>query len=81
MPTYVYETIPEDPSTTPRRFEMEQRMSDDPLHTDPESGLPVRRVISGGIGLLSAGGAGSAPAYEPSGMGGGSCCGGMCGCG
>nr|VFJ96271.1 MAG: hypothetical protein BECKH772A_GA0070896_1010112 [Candidatus Kentron sp. H]VFJ97024.1 MAG: hypothetical protein BECKH772B_GA0070898_101032 [Candidatus Kentron sp. H]VFK02764.1 MAG: hypothetical protein BECKH772C_GA0070978_101022 [Candidatus Kentron sp. H] len=80
MPTYVYETIPENLSTEPRRFEVEQRMSDEPLQTDPDTGLPVRRVITGGIGLLSVGGAGSAPAYEPS-MGGGACCSGMCGCG
>jgi len=78
MPTYVYETIPQDAATTPRRFEVEQRMSEDPLHTDPETGLPVRRVISGGIGLLSAGGA---SAYEPPPSMGGGCCGGMCGCG
>ena len=80
MPTYVYETIPDDPSIAPRRFEVEQRMSDDPLRADPDTGLPVRRVISGGVGLLSMGGGGSVPSYEP-GMGGGSCCGGMCGCG
>nr|VFJ70930.1 MAG: hypothetical protein BECKFM1743C_GA0114222_105771 [Candidatus Kentron sp. FM]VFJ71576.1 MAG: hypothetical protein BECKFM1743A_GA0114220_105961 [Candidatus Kentron sp. FM]VFK22799.1 MAG: hypothetical protein BECKFM1743B_GA0114221_108831 [Candidatus Kentron sp. FM] len=80
MPTYVYETIPGSPSTEPRRFEVEQRMMDEPLQTDPETGLPVRRVISGGIGLLSVGGAGGASTYEPS-MGGGACCGGMCGCG
>ncbi|NNJ84036.1 MAG: zinc ribbon domain-containing protein [Gammaproteobacteria bacterium] len=77
MPTYVYETIPEDPSTEPRRFELEQRMADEPLSTDPETGLPVRRVISGGVGLL-AGIAGGGPTYQPS-MG--SCCSGGCGCG
>ena len=51
MPTYVYETIPGDAGEEPRRFEVFQRMSDDPLATDPESGLPVRRIITGGIGL------------------------------
>nr|VFK14445.1 MAG: hypothetical protein BECKLFY1418C_GA0070996_100842 [Candidatus Kentron sp. LFY] len=78
MPTYIYETIPEDSSMKPRRFEVEQRMADDPLTSDPDTGLPVRRVISGGIGFLSAGdmGSGSEPAM------GGSCCStGMCGCG
>ena len=47
MPTYVYETIPTDPTAKPRRFEVFQRMLDDPLQTDPESGHPVRRIISG----------------------------------
>lgn len=51
MPTYVYEVISEDSNTTPRRFEMVQRMTDEPLKTDPESGLPVRRVISAGVGI------------------------------
>ncbi len=51
MPTYVYETIPSDPTATPHRFEVFQRMLDEPLQVDPETGHPVRRIISGGIGL------------------------------
>jgi len=51
MPTYVYETIPGSPDEEPRRFDVFQRMSDEPLTHDPESGEPVRRVITGGIGL------------------------------
>lgn len=51
MPTYVYETIPANPNTEPRRFELTQRMTDDPLVTDPQSGEPVRRIITGGIGI------------------------------
>jgi predicted nucleic acid-binding Zn ribbon protein len=51
MPTYVYETIPTDPTTEPRRFEVFQRMTDDPLVVDPVSGEPVRKIITGGIGL------------------------------
>ena len=51
MPTYVYETIPSDPTAKPHRFEVFQRMLDEPLQVDPESGHPVRRIISGGIGL------------------------------
>ena len=49
MPTYVYETIPQQKNTKPRRFEVQQSMKDDPLKTDPETGDPVRRVISGGM--------------------------------
>jgi predicted nucleic acid-binding Zn ribbon protein len=55
MPTYVYETISMDTNIEPRRFEVFQRMSDDTLVTDPESGLPVIRVISGGSGILAEG--------------------------
>jgi len=55
MATYVYETIPKDAKTKPRRFEVEQRMSDPPLKTDPQTGLPVRRVIVGGSGLVTHG--------------------------
>lgn len=51
MPTYVYETIPEDPKDEATRFELVQRMTDEPLKTDPQSGKPVRRIISGGVGI------------------------------
>jgi predicted nucleic acid-binding Zn ribbon protein len=55
MATYVYETIPKSPNEKPRRFEVEQKMSDPPLTKDPETGLPVRRVIVGGSGLVTHG--------------------------
>jgi len=55
MATYVYETIPKSPKGKPRRFEVEQKMSDPPLRADPKTGLPVRRVISGGSGLVTHG--------------------------
>ena len=55
MATYVYETIPKSPKEKPRRFEVEQRMTDPPLTKDPETGLPVRRVITGGSGLVTHG--------------------------
>ena len=51
MPTYIYETIPEDANTEPRRFELFQGMNDAPLATDPQSGEPVKRIITGGIGI------------------------------
>ncbi|HEY2714181.1 MAG TPA: hypothetical protein VGI60_16845 [Chthoniobacterales bacterium] len=72
MPTYVYETI--DPEKPVRRFEVKQSMKDEPLRVDPESGEPVRRVISGGYGVHVSGGA-SPPA--PPRRGG---CGSGCGC-
>ena len=52
MTTYIYETIPENPGDEPRRFEVQQSMSDSPLKTDPETGLPVKRVITGGSGVV-----------------------------
>lgn len=68
MATYVYETIPDAPSEAPRRFEFVQSMKDRPLDCDPVSGLPVRRVISGGYGLLGVG-APKADASPPAGGG------------
>jgi len=55
MATYVYETIPSNAKQRPRRFEVEQKMSDPPLKKDPKTGLPVRRVIIGGSGLVTHG--------------------------
>ena len=51
MPTYVYETVPSDPDTAPRQFEVVQRMNDPALTEDPETGETVRRVITGGVGI------------------------------
>lgn len=50
MPTYVYETT--NPDKPVRRFEVMQSMKDEALRVDPETGEPVRRVISGGLGVL-----------------------------
>ena len=45
MPFYLYEVVNED-GTRGERFEVTQRMADDPLTHHPESGLPVKRVIT-----------------------------------
>lgn len=55
MATYIYETIPQKKGQKPRRFEVEQKMSDPALTRDPETGLPVRRVITGGCGNIMRG--------------------------
>lgn len=68
MATYVYETIPQKPEDAVRRFEVRQSMNDQPLTHDPESGLPVKRVILGGFGIMTKG---AAPAAQ--GCGGGEC--------
>lgn len=53
MTTYVYETIPERPGEEPTYLEVKQSMQDHALTHHPESGKPVRRVILGGIGVLT----------------------------
>lgn len=52
MATYVYETVPRQPGPAPRRFEVAQSMKDEPLTSDPATGEPVRRVITGGYGFI-----------------------------
>lgn len=46
MPTYEYKR--EDGST----FEITQSINDDPLKTCPTTGQPVKRIISGGGGVV-----------------------------
>ena len=53
MPTYVYETVPSSPNDSVERFELRQHISDPPLDAHPTSGVPVRRVISGGMGFVA----------------------------
>jgi len=48
MATYVYETIPQKRGEKPRQFEFAQKMTDPALTHDPETGQPVRRIITGG---------------------------------
>lgn len=83
MATYVYETIPADPAQPRRRFEVQQSMKDAPLVRDPQTGEPVRRVISGGYGFIGAGKADASPVAAPQGHGGGGggCGHSGCGCG
>ncbi len=63
MATYVYETIPQQPGEHPRRFEVVQSMKDRPLHRHPDTGEPVRRIVTGGYGLMGVGG--KSPAGAP----------------
>ncbi len=55
MATYVYETVPQKKGQKPKRFEYVQKMTDPALTHDPESGLPVKRVIIGGSGNIMRG--------------------------
>ncbi|MDP4645366.1 MAG: zinc ribbon domain-containing protein [Opitutales bacterium] len=72
MPTYVYETIPSKKGAKPAQFEVQQSMKDAPLKVHPETGEPVRRLISGGYGFVG-------NAKESHNHGGS--CGAGCGCG
>lgn len=51
MPTYIYEIISPNSGAEPRRFEVFQSMNDAPLTVDPASGKPVRRIVTGGVGI------------------------------
>ncbi len=55
MATYVYETIPQKKGEKPRQFEIQQKMTESALTHDPESGVPVRRVITGGTRWITHG--------------------------
>jgi len=76
MATYLYETIPQSEGELPERFEMSQSMKDAPLTHHPETGKPVRRVITGGFGFCVRGGP-STRSLEASQ---GPCCQGPCDC-
>jgi hypothetical protein len=52
----------------PVEFEVKQSLREEPLSLDPVSGMPVKRVITGGY------------ISSPKGKKGGGCCGGGCGC-
>jgi predicted nucleic acid-binding Zn ribbon protein len=74
MATYVYETIPQIEGEKPKRFEVKQSMKDAAFTRHPDTGEPVRRVITGGAGLM---GMSSSASTASSGGGG---CGSGCGC-
>lgn len=75
MPTYVYETVPEG-GTPADRFEVRQGMAEAPLTRHPETGVPVRRVVSGGLATFTGAGTGGGEGRSE-GIGG---CGAGCGC-
>lgn len=74
MATYVYETVPQRTGEKPRRFEVVQSMKDAPLTRDPATGEPVRRVITGGYGLMGVGEKSATAAAAPAACGPGCAC-------
>lgn len=77
MAIYVYETIPQGGGDKVRTYEIRQSMSDAALTKHPETGEAIRRVITGGTGIMTSS-KGGTPAPRPA--AGGHCCGGGCGC-
>ena len=73
MATYIYETVPDAPGSPVRRFEVKQSMLEAPLTKDPTTGEKVRRVIAGGLGIMT-GARSSSKAAKPT------CGTGRCGC-
>ena len=57
MPTYIYETIPQNEVEQPKRFEVRQSMNDKAFTHHPDSGVPVRRIVVGGTGISGTKGA------------------------
>tara|TARA_B100002019_G_scaffold145596_1_gene125514 strand:- start:427 stop:639 length:213 start_codon:yes stop_codon:yes gene_type:complete len=70
MITYVYETIPKKAGDKVERFEWQQSIMEDAFKKHPETGVPVRRVMTDGIGYTSSKGNASQ----------GDCCKSSCGC-
>jgi len=73
MTTYIYETIPAKPGGKTRHYEIRQSMKESALKKHPETGEPIRRVVTGGFGLLKSGKSGSAPAARAQSCGSGGC--------
>jgi predicted nucleic acid-binding Zn ribbon protein len=64
MPTYLYETVPNRRGAKPKQYEIQQSMKDAALTHHPETGEPIKRVITGGYGVITPGSS-SAP-IQPS---------------
>ena len=73
MATYIYETVPDSPGEPVRRFEIRQSMKDAPLTREPETGKPVRRVIAGGLAIMTGKRAQTASPRVRAGCGSGRC--------
>ena len=74
MATYLYETL----TTPPRQFELQQSMKDEPLTKHPETGEPIRRIITGGLGVMAKGNVPRHADMQRASSGGS--CGSGCGC-
>jgi predicted nucleic acid-binding Zn ribbon protein len=75
MAIYTYETIPASADEPVHTYEFSQSMRDSAFTHHPETGEPIRRVITGGLGIMTSGKGGSSAS-----SGGHSCGMGGCGC-
>lgn len=64
MAIYIYETVPRHPGETVERFEIKQSMKEPALTEHPETGVPIRRVITGGYGMMRTGEGGSTSEFS-----------------
>ncbi len=46
MPVYAYETIPRSDADFPQTFDLRPSMTEPSLAVHPDTGVPVRRVVS-----------------------------------
>ena len=76
MAIYIYETIPSGAGEAVRTYEIRQSMKEAASAKHPETGEPIRRVITGGLGIMTSSKGGSAPRPAAGGQG----CGSGCGC-
>jgi predicted nucleic acid-binding Zn ribbon protein len=76
MAVYVYQTIPSKEGDPVRTYEITQSMKEEALSRHPQTGERIRRVITGGIGIMTS--SKGAPSIRPS--SGGNSCGSGCGC-
>jgi len=76
MPTYVYETVAAGKKA--KRYEIRHGINEPALSRHPETGEPIRRVVSTGGGIISKGGSRAPAPRAP--QSGGHCCGASCGC-
>ena len=78
MAVYVYETIPGREGDAVQTYEIRQSMKDAALTKHPETGAAIRRVITGGLGIMTSTKTKGGPAPRPA--SGGQSCGGGCAC-
>ena len=71
--TYLYETIPAQAGDEVKRYEIKQSIHDDALTVHPETGERIRRIISGGMGLITSKSSGGGGGHSHSGGGCGAC--------
>lgn len=76
MPAYDYQC-----NACGSRFQERQKMSDPEIESCPGCGGKVKRLISGGAGVISKGGGGHSAEARPACGAGGPCCGMGGGCG